>query len=662
MITQRILMSRQLLIILLMNSWSIHSVAATITATPLAYQDQLMDAGANIEDQVVEQEPSTTGLPRQLTTEIMWNKQSASQSTTQHDMGIGLNGHLQTLTWGHWAIDATLSSQYPSLADTSTALNWGGTIWQRQLWLTNQWKLDQSLGVSYTPMPPLFRQSSRFSLPSHPLLGWAVDSQYITQGQTAQSWHLSAGKTGRFTGQKTKGFESDQGQLYQLATQQNFSNQWSLATNWLSTRCDCSSSTSSMITNPSISTDAISGALAWYGTKQRLQLNLIHHQMDQASATGSWLDGSWQHYRYDHQYGLFWLEPQLAWGGTPLSQDAWGGYYRLNYQFARWLWSMNMDHIYSMSGKSFEGQYLNLYTRYQAPQQRAYGANLALRADAQQVAWDNQTFFEYPNRWGTQRWQLDYRHQSPIKRTQFNVDQTIELNTGQRVSIMSHIFHEAHDVQPNTVGWSLGMYGNLPLNNTWSIDGSARVWVNQQQTQQQILQDINMSLHWRPSEQWEWTARLYTAKNRQQLSNLDPLTPRHLSSIEREQDHQTLLLTLRHHHQAGMHRAILGGRTGDPYGAIQGEVFLDANKDGIRNANEEVASDITVILDGRFVKRTDELGRFMFDMVRIGSHQLTMSNDELPLPWQLDEHQSSQTITVYVRQTQHIAIGATRSP
>jgi|JI8StandDraft_1071087.scaffolds.fasta_scaffold15364_1 hypothetical protein len=623
--------------VVLLGAVPLHPASAADAVTPIVYQDQLLDAT----EEPVAVEPTATdhGLPRQWMAELQFVQQDSSIATTQTDLNLSVAGNLQTLNWGNWAVDATASQSTDQTA-------WSGTLWQRQFWLNNQWRLNQSFGVSYTPMPSLFRQASRFNLPSHPMLGWAVDGTYIPQQRPSQTWQMSLGQTGQFTGGKTKNFQSDQGQLFQLATQQQLTPNWNMATTLLSTRCDCW-----------MDTDAIGTALAWQTPQQRAQLNMLYQHNPLYPAFGTWLDGAWQQGRYEHQYGAFWLQPDLAWGDAPVSQDAWGNYYRLNYQFARWLWSLNLDHVYSVSGRSFTGEYLSINARYQALRQRVYGTHLALRRDANDLAVDSQTFVEHLNRMGIQRWQWDYRWQPDLTLMQLNIDQTAELYTGQRISFTGSAFHEQHQLKTDTVGMSAGIYGNVPLNNAWSIDGNARLSMMRQTNKHSVLQDFNMTLNWRPSTAWEWTLRFYKSQSRQQLQGLDPLAPPSLSAVQ-QQDHQTVLLTLRHQQQTGRHYPIVGGRTGDPYGRIQGEVFLDANQDGIRNANEEAASDITVMLDGRFVKRTDEMGRFVFDFVKIGTHQLSVNADELPLPWQISEQHSTQSVNAQVRQTTYVSVGA----
>jgi SdrD B-like domain len=94
-----------------------------------------------------------------------------------------------------------------------------------------------------------------------------------------------------------------------------------------------------------------------------------------------------------------------------------------------------------------------------------------------------------------------------------------------------------------------------------------------------------------------------------------------------------LFLTLRFDARARQCTAPLSGRPGDGAGRVSGIVYLDANDDGRLEAGEQGASNVTVILDGRYVTRTDAQGRFTFPSVIEGRHVVTVVPDNLPLPW-----------------------------
>ena len=93
-------------------------------------------------------------------------------------------------------------------------------------------------------------------------------------------------------------------------------------------------------------------------------------------------------------------------------------------------------------------------------------------------------------------------------------------------------------------------------------------------------------------------------------------------------------------------------------GSIRGTLFLDDNRNGRRDANEQPVANVTVTVDGRYSVRTDANGRYEFPLVATGSHEITVVADNLPLPWSFDQPQ--QTITVGTRADVALDVGATR--
>jgi hypothetical protein len=104
----------------------------------------------------------------------------------------------------------------------------------------------------------------------------------------------------------------------------------------------------------------------------------------------------------------------------------------------------------------------------------------------------------------------------------------------------------------------------------------------------------------------------------------------------------------------------MGGPAGSANGSITGSVFLDENRDGVRSATEQPARSVTVVLNDRFVVRTDEQGRFRFERVATGTHAVSVISDNLPLPWALEEDQARQSVVVTVRGESMVNFGARR--
>jgi hypothetical protein len=89
-------------------------------------------------------------------------------------------------------------------------------------------------------------------------------------------------------------------------------------------------------------------------------------------------------------------------------------------------------------------------------------------------------------------------------------------------------------------------------------------------------------------------------------------------------------------------------------------VYLDANNNGVRDANEKGAANVTVLLNGRFSARTDSQGRYEFPAVATGHHVLTVVPDNLPLPWMI-AGDGRQVIVVETRRRTVLDVGARRS-
>ncbi len=99
----------------------------------------------------------------------------------------------------------------------------------------------------------------------------------------------------------------------------------------------------------------------------------------------------------------------------------------------------------------------------------------------------------------------------------------------------------------------------------------------------------------------------------------------------------------------------LGGRPQEGGGRIEGVVYLDANRSGTREANEQGASGVTVYLDNRYAVRTDAQGRFEFPFVAAGTRTVTVRNETLPLPWSVVDD-GSVKVTVRLREDTRLSV------
>ena len=75
------------------------------------------------------------------------------------------------------------------------------------------------------------------------------------------------------------------------------------------------------------------------------------------------------------------------------------------------------------------------------------------------------------------------------------------------------------------------------------------------------------------------------------------------------------------------------GRLREGGGRIKGTVYMDANRNGRRDADEQGAEGVPVYLDNRYMVRTDAQGQYEFSLVAAGTHIVSIRNESLPLPW-----------------------------
>lgn len=147
-------------------------------------------------------------------------------------------------------------------------------------------------------------------------------------------------------------------------------------------------------------------------------------------------------------------------------------------------------------------------------------------------------------------------------------------------------------------------------------------------------------------------------------------TPEEIARIQRSSFRlQAGTISLQHVFSAGSAQGVLG-RPESPVGgtgSLRGRVFLDANGNGVRDADERGVPDIVLILDGLQAVRSDETGSCRFEGVIDGRHTITGNADALPLPWSIvsnasDSHKGSYatTISMPVRSVTNLDIPAIR--
>lgn len=631
-----------------------------VTPAAEAYRDRIIATGELQALPADEDEPEqTSGLPRGFHVELLGSR-SERGDDAYHETGISIGGYRETASWGAFSLDATLFDSdrrsEQAIDGRRNGFNGAATLWQRDFYASQDWRVDNGLGVLNTPSTGLQRNQYRFYLPTVAFAGISSEWSNARDGILVQG---SYGRAGLYNGTRLVGFELADGDTASLGAQWQLDPQWSAAASFLGT--------SGLIVPDDLGeavleqgdSQALYAALAWDGRRDRVQVNLQGSESDAGSATGAWIDASLRRGRYTHHYGVFRLGSGLSWGALPINNDIQGGYYRVAYQYARWNWNAGLDRIASISGDGFDGTYATAFGRYQASSTFGYGANLNLRR-SRGDSYSAQLFLDKQTAWGQTRVQADQAGaEGRADSWQLSVDQAFPMQQGSRLSAsLSYGELRYDDQQDATTAASFAVYGGRDLTDRLSLDGNAR-WTHGAGGSAVRGTDVNLGLNWRASTRWLVTAAFYQSQGSQRSPFvLDPLvTETPFISLPRD---RSFFLTLRYERNAGQPQAVLGGASRGASGSVSGTLFLDENEDGRRSASELPAPNVTVVLDGRYSVRTDSLGNFAFPRVAAGSHRLTVVPDNLPLPWSIADDQAGRTIQVTVRQDTHIPLGARR--
>ena len=626
---------------------------------PPAYRDRIISPEKLAPLPPDEDEDTLSGPPRAFHVEAIAHRTRFGGERSL-ELGLGFGGYWDTSDFGAISADALLFHSDRD-RDDGKRLRGTATLWQRGLQMPGGWAVDNGLGVLNTPMPDLLRDQYRFILPSVPMIGVSTDWRQRESGLRVQA---GIGRGGSYEGARLNGFEIGDGSVFTAAAQWRWSPRMDGAVDVLLTDGRIVPDNQGLPEFQNGRTRALFTGHRWNGTRDSLQLNVLASDGNGDSAAGVWLDARSDRGGFVHRYGLFQLEPDLAWGAWPINNDVRGGYYRIDYNRARWSVNASLDRIDSVSGDGFDGWYGNGYVRYQASPRTGFGGGLTARQSGRDGSDDSaqtlQLFVDRLSDWGQTRLQYDRAHDSTgADSWQFLLDHALRMREGSRLSLSAGFGELARDRDQSSRTATLAAYGGFDLTDTFSVDGSVR-WVRSSSGDDDSRgTDLNLGWRWRIASRWSLLGNLIESRgSRRSPFVLDPITNQPV--FETLPHDRSIFLSLRYDYRAGQPRGVIGGPPNSATGDIVGTIFLDENNDGVRGASEQPAANITVLLDGRFSAKTDEQGRFRFDRVAVGAHDLLVIPDNLPLPWTIEDERGNPRVQVEVRKDATVDIGAVR--
>ncbi len=572
------------------------------------------------------------------------SKTSGDVNRSITENGLGVTLRQSTPNFGHIDLQAAVTDQSQNPGpDVGT----GDTLRliQTALPLSRSWLMDNSLGKVSATTPAIVASSYRFRLPAATVEGLATR---LLHGNTTVS--AAVGDLGIRRGRTFPVFERTAGSITGAAATHRFDPSWSGGLQlW-----DVSDA---VVGNTIADHTSLAGALEYRDHVSR-QSGQLHFLSTNDGSAGIWLDGESAPGFWQHNYGVFRLDPDLVWIDDAYSfpNDQQGTYWTGTYRAFRWsvragadYLETNIDNDPTVTGRETTNSFANLTYRI-SPQttidaalrfidQRPGAGQPSPEEDVTGVRatvshrFRNGTSFwtvgvtdsdggSDPNTVSEFIWEHEWR--IPLTRLRTGIEYQRDERTVETLS--ETIFR----VIANR-SFAGGRFG---LNAIVTAGVAENGTIEENRTS-----SFSLSFDWRVAPAWQLHLDLNRNRNVAEL-----VGGREIRVTER-----SAFLGVRYELGWRGQRATVGRSTGKQgQGRISGAVFLDANRNGIQEPDEAGVPNVTVYLDRGFSVITDGRGRYEFWPVPAGDHTLWVTLDNVPLPWGLID-ESSRKITVVPR-------------
>ncbi|MDR6535885.1 SdrD B-like domain-containing protein [Variovorax soli] len=664
------------------------------SALPVAagaeYVDRVLDASPQPAAEADEPPARDTGWPRGWSAEAQSTRQSGV--VRQNSQSLLFSGYLDTPDYGSFSANLNLNRDTAPVTGFGVLGSTGlpttvvpysyrsGSTWridQRGMPFDGGWFGNNSVGNINMASTPLARGIGRVYLPSLPIEGVAATLERPGRA----SFNASAGRLGYFDGLNFQGFTTGRGTAAGMGAQTQLAGaEGALAPN----RVDAAVQ---MVETRDLNQNGVAGyaqntrsiwtAVAWQGLApwadtlgngfggladkvggMRIQANLARSEgrpseagslAPRDSANGAWVDAAWRSALMQQAASVFYFEPSLRWGGDTLPNDLRGASWRGDISTRQWQLGTHVEFSDSVSGLHRSSVFGNLFGRWRFDSRDAISGTLAARsgnfaAQSAQVTW------EHKSDWGYTQWRTDLAHGTELRVLRSGVDHAWNVGETQSLSTSLALEHAREQgVDRSTVHW--GVLGTTPLPGGARLDLSVRGSNGTGDNKARFL-SANARLSWPLGLGWSLIAQYAAARGQESLNPavVSALAAATLAPVLVTPSNRSFMIALRHESRAGLASAPIGGAPGSGAGRLEGHVFFDHDNNGRREASEGGVPNVTVVLDRRYIARTDAQGFYSFPQVAAGPHEVELLQDNLPLPWS-SAGPPSQRVDVHVRDT-----------
>src|SRR5258707_4103050 len=499
--------------------------------TPTVYQDRYIGGGSLVPDISTSDDGTsgTEGLARSLELDgvlSMLRSRGSGSDANVMENGVIARAQWETVAYGAWSLDASARTGSSGLGPSEQGQGGVVTLRQRGMPFDGGWQADNGLGDLNSPDISLARIQPRFYLPTAPIQGLATE----WRGPSGLQVVAGGGVQGLYDGIEVANFRTLNGSTATAGAEWSTASQWTVGGQVIEAH-DANLAIGPVIDGATLmsSTTALLSA-AWADRGEHVQLNLLDGGVSgKPNSVGTWVDGSISQGRFLQNAGLFRIDPNMTWGNQLISNDAQGGYYRLNYQSRQWLADVGIDEVRSVSGLGTNTTFVTGDTRYQMSRDWGIGgvANIG-RSD--RTGWSVEGYLDHSNAGGTGRAQADFaetpagRDASLTLNEMWSTPVGFRLSTGASVERISGAL--VNDFQQDSTVLSIAAFGGGQFTGAFGVEGNVR-WARAVQGQAAPGVFANVSLTWQLSRTWEILATYYDSRigTWSPLSVVSPLTP-----------------------------------------------------------------------------------------------------------------------------------------
>ena len=403
----------------------------------------------------------------------------------------------ETAAYGAWSLDAALRTDASNSGPSEQGQGGVITLRQRGMPFDGDWQADNSLGDVNSPDIAMARLQPRFYLPTAPLQGLTTE----WRGPSGLQVVAGGGAPGVYDGIVVPNFRTLDGSTATAGAQ------WSPALaldggrparrsprreprhrsrdRWHHAACHPRPDS---CRPPGRTAANMSRRIFWTADIS-----------GKGNAFGTWIDASIAQGRIVQNAGVFRIDPDMTWGNQLITNDAQGGYYRLNYQSRQWLADVGVDEVRSVSGLGTNTTFLTGDTRYQLSRDWGVGGVANVSRTDGGSSWSLEGFVDHSNSGGTGRVQADFTETPVGQDTTLTLNQAWSTPAGMRLSTSASVERISGAVtnglgQDSTV-LSLGAFGGGQFSNGLGIDGNV-LWARAVQGRAAPGVSANVSLTW----------------------------------------------------------------------------------------------------------------------------------------------------------------------